>query len=330
MSGPLKALIIGCGRIAGGFDEYGPDSAVLSHAGAYQSHPGFEIVACVEPDTECRDGFAKTWAVPAAFATLDKCLEAGAPFDVASVCVPTANHGAVLEKLLETGVKAVFCEKPLTDDIAESERLIKAYAAAGVLLAVNYLRRWDPSIVALRNEIESGEWGRVRTAMGYYTKGVLNNGSHLVDLAQLLRGPLALESVTGARSDHDPGDPTVDAALRWEDGIAMHLIGADARDMSLFEFHIVTERGVIGIEESGFTIRRRRIVASPYFTDYRQLDRGQWATTEFATALHHAVDNLYAAVVQGAALKSDGSSALSAQSLCDEIRRRAMSWRLSA
>ncbi len=177
MSGPLKALIVGCGRIAGGFDEYGPDSAVLSHAGAYQRHSGFEIVACVEPDTECRDGFAKTWAVPAAFSNLDKCLEADTPFDVASVCVPTANHGAILERLLDTEVKAVFCEKPLTDDVAGSERLIKAYAEAGVLLAVNYLRRWDPSVVALRHEIESGEWGQVRTAMGYYTKGVLNNGS---------------------------------------------------------------------------------------------------------------------------------------------------------
>lgn len=330
MSGPLKALIVGCGRIAGGFDECGPDSAVLSHAGAYRRHSGFEIAACVEPDAERRQGFAKTWAVPAAFANLDQCLQAGIPFDVASVCVPTAHHGAVLERLLGTEVKAVFCEKPLTDDAAESERLVEAYAEAGVLLAVNYLRRWDPSVVALRHEIESGEWGQVRTATGYYTKGVLNNGSHLVDLAHLLRGPLALDAVTGARTDHDPGDPTVDAVLRWEDGVALHLIGADARDMSLLEFHMVTERGAIGIEESGFTIRRRRIVPSPYFAGYRQLDRGQWVTTELETALYRAVDNLYAAVVRGAVLESDGRSALPAQVLCEEMRRRGTSLELTA
>lgn len=330
MSGPLKALIVGCGRIAGGFDENGPDSAVLSHAGAYQRHPGFEITACVEPDTKRREEFSKAWAVPAAFANLGECLQAGIPFDVASVCLPTANHGAVLERLLGTEVKAVFCEKPLTDDVAESERLIEAYAEARVLLAVNYIRRWDPSVAALRHEIASGDWGQVRTAMGYYTKGVLNNGSHLVDLAHLLRGPLSLDAVTGARTDHDPDDPTVDAVLRWEDGVALHLIGADARDMSLLEFHIVTERGAIGIEESGFTIRRRRIVPSPYFAGYRQLDRGQWATTEFETALYHAVDNLHAAVVEGAALKSDGRSALLAQVLCEEMRRHVTSLELTA
>ena len=45
---------------------------------------------------------------------------------------------------------------------------------------VNYTRQWDPSVSRLIEEVRGDRWGAVRSAVGHYNKGVLNNGGHLV------------------------------------------------------------------------------------------------------------------------------------------------------
>ncbi len=311
----LTAAVIGCGRIAGGL---APASATdpPTHPGAYSRHPAYRMAACVEPSESHRLAFMRRWNVAQGFADLDGCIAAGVRFDVASVCAPTAAHAAILWRLLETPVRAVLCEKPLTDDTGESARLVDAYRAAEKPLAVAYLRRWNPAMTALKQELENGSWGALRTLTGFYTKGALNNGSHLVDLIHYLFGPLSLTAVTGRRIDGEAHDPTVDAVLALDGGVPVHLIGADARDYALFELHVVAERGAVDIERSGRVVRRRRCVDDPLHGGYRLLDQGEWTEYGHGDPLFRAVDNIFAALEHGAALASDGTSALQAQRLC--------------
>lgn len=316
----LTVAVIGCGRIAGGLAGAGD---APSHADAYDRHPSFRMTACVEPDQRRRLEFIGRWQVPGGFADLDDCLAASVPFDVASVCVPTPVHAAILWRLLKTPVRAVLCEKPLTDDTGESARLVDAYRAAGKPLAVAYLRRWNPAMARLKRELEGGSWGGLRTVIGTYTKGALNNGSHLVDLLRYLCGPLTLKAVTGQRIDGDAGDPTVDAVLTLDGGVPVHLIGADARDYALFELHLITERGAIDVERSGQAVRRRRRVDDPCHHGYRHLDQGEWDECGHGDPFLRAVDNLYQALENGEALASDGKSALDAQRLCQQMIEKA-------
>ena len=78
MPDKFTALIVGCGNIAGGYDERGtyPD-AILTHAGAYKSHGGFQITACIEPDEERRKTFMKTWDVEYGFPDFNTCAASG-------------------------------------------------------------------------------------------------------------------------------------------------------------------------------------------------------------------------------------------------------------
>ena len=319
----LTAAVIGCGRIAGGLSCTGGKDDPPTHADAYDRHPSFRLAACVEPDESRRLAFMRRWQIPHGFANLDECVAADVGFDVASVCTPTPVHAAILWRLLETPVRAVLCEKPLTDDASQSARLVDAYRAAETPLAVAYLRRWTPEMAKLKRELEGGSWGSLRTVIGTYTKGALNNGSHLVDLLQYLCGPLTLKAVTGQRIDGDAGDPTVDAVLVLDGGVPVHLIGADARDYALFELHLIAERGAIDVERSGQAVRRRRRVDDPCHDGYRHLDQGEWDECGHGDPFLRAVDNLYQALENGEALASDGESALDAQRLCQQMIEKA-------
>ncbi len=86
----LSVLIVGCGDMAGGYDEARAGAEILTHAGAYARHPGFAVTACVEPDEARRREFMDRWRIAAGFFDLAACRAAGSAFDVASVCTPVA------------------------------------------------------------------------------------------------------------------------------------------------------------------------------------------------------------------------------------------------
>lgn len=321
----LRVLIVGCGNIAGGFDAERPASALpLTHAGAYVRHGGFRLVACVEPDAARREAFMQRWLVEKGFATIDAAAAAG-PYDVVSLCSPTATHAAHIAACLSLHPRLVFCEKPVTGSAAETAAAVQVCAAAGIKVAVNHNRRWAPDIQRLGGELQAGDWGSVRSAIGIYNKGVLNNGSHLVDLLQMLLGPMELIAAGAPIHDHWPQDPTVPALLRTRQGVPVTLNAAHAADYAVFELQLLTERGMVAMEDGGAGWRVRRIVGSAHFKGYAVLDGGQRVAGEYHASTLAAVTNVYDALTRKAALASTGETALAAQRLCEQIARRAAS-----
>jgi predicted dehydrogenase len=311
---PLRALIIGCGAIAGGYDEASAVSGeVLTHAKAYREHPGFTVVACVEPDAARRARFMEIWDIPAGFASL---AEVDVAYDVASVCVPTPFHAGTLEALLAGPARLVYAEKPLTDDLERSRAIVAAYEAAGKPLAVNYFRRWAPGLARLRDEIADGAWGRFQKGSAWYTKGLLNNGSHFLDLLAFLLGPLEPAAALGRVGDGRDDDPTLDVVVATPGGAPVHLLGADMHAYSLFEADLLFSGGRVCLTDSAFRVVRRPVIDSPRFPGYRVLADGSAEDSGLGRAMLGALDNIAGHLAGGAPLASDGRSALAAQELC--------------
>jgi predicted dehydrogenase len=323
---PLRVLVVGCGNIASGFDHgRAPGLPPLSHAGAYARHPRFEIAACLEPDAARRQAFAERWGVPLAAAGADELLSTCAPgrFDLISICSPTSHHAEHLALALALRPRAVFCEKPLTPHLALSRTWVERLAEAGIALAVNHSRRWDPDVAALAEELAAGRWGAVRCVSAHYNKGVLNNGAHMMDLLAQWLGPLVPAAVGAPVHDHWADDPSVPALLTAAGGVAVHLAVADARDYAMFEVQIVAERGTVAMEDGGQAWRVREAVASPHFGGYRSLAAGERRSGRYNESMARAVDNLAAALDHGAPLACTGREALAAQALCEALREAA-------
>ncbi len=310
-------LIVGCGAIAGGYDRADASSKdVLTHAKAFTTHPGFRVVACVEPDDARRRAFQDRWGIAGGYADL---AQVDVPFDVASLCTPTEHHAEGLEPLLNMAPKLVFAEKPVTDDLALTRELVAAYGVRGIPLCVNYLRRWAPGIVALRDEIARGEWGALRRGIAHYTKGLLNNGSHMVDVLNFLVGPVSAVARHGAVEDGRPYDPTEDALMTAAGGAPIHLMAANADDFTIFELDLLFAKGRVTLTDSMFTILRRWAEPSDRFAGYTMLGEAAIQPTGLERALMGAADNIYRHLAHGEPLASDGRSALAAQEICTKL-----------
>ncbi|KIL97193.1 oxidoreductase domain protein [Paramagnetospirillum magnetotacticum MS-1] len=313
-SEPIRALIIGCGAIAGGYDEAAPDSSqILTHAKAYLRHPKFQMVGCVEPDREKRAKFMWTWEIPKGFASL---ADVDIPYDVASVCVPTQYHAETLEALLTGPARLVFAEKPLTDDLERSRAIVRAYREAGKPLAVNYLRRWAPGLIKLKAEIEAGRWGSFIKGSAWYTKGLLNNGSHFLDLAAFLLGDLRPVARLGAINDGRSDDPTLDVLVKTGHDAPLYLLGANANAYSIFEADLLFAEGRISLTDSGFHLVRRTVTRSSRFTGYSVLGPARGSDSGLGQAMLDAADNIARNLVDQTPLNSTGRTALVAQELC--------------
>ena len=321
----FKVLIIGCGNMAGGYDLLQPEDALpLGHAKAFAKHGGFALSACVDPDAAKRADFQQRWQVPAGFAGVQEVAAAGGQFDVISICSPTHAHAADIQSALALKPKLIFCEKPVTPNLQESQRAVQACADQQVLLAVNYSRRWSPQVTQLKAELADGHWGAVRSVSAVYNKGLLNNGSHMIDLLLALFGTLHIVSVGQAVADFFSDDPTVDATLRTQQGLPIQLNVAHAQDYALFEMHIVTEKGVISMEDGGARWRLRHAKPSEQLAGYWFLNPGDWVESHGSFLLTGAVANIFEALQHGALLSSTGSNALQAQALCEQIKQMAL------
>lgn len=74
------------------------------------------------------------------------------------VVTPAKFHGAAMKVCAQAG-KDIFCEKPFTLTVEESDEVLEATSRAGVRVQVGHVRRYDPPNVRAKQRIEAGEIG---------------------------------------------------------------------------------------------------------------------------------------------------------------------------
>ena len=87
-------------------------------------------------------------------------LVAAADIDAIDICTPNNLHAEIAIEAAKHG-KAILCEKPLSMDTAEGERMCAAVEKAGVPNTVWYNYRRIPAVTFAKQLIDSGRLGRV-------------------------------------------------------------------------------------------------------------------------------------------------------------------------
>ena len=250
-----KAAIIGCGKIAGDFDDdpllkksYG----IFTHAGAYTDHPDIELAAVADICKEKLNKFGQRWGVQRLY--LDhKELLAKEQVDILSICTWNTTHLEILEEAAQRNVRVVFCEKPISDSLENADRMIKIADDHHMVLFSHHQRRWDDLYIKIRDYIKEGGIGGIQQVSCYYAAGIANTCSHLFDVLRMLFGEV--DSVCAWRKgDFDKNDPDMDGYIVFQNGVTATLQSLDARYYRLFEFDIYGTRGRLRIEDNGFKV----------------------------------------------------------------------------
>ncbi|MDP2651837.1 MAG: Gfo/Idh/MocA family oxidoreductase [bacterium] len=189
MNKKYRAVVIGCGRIGA---LWGIDSAEVqpaSHAAAIVANQRTELVGLVDVNAEVLHKAGAFFGAQT-FNTAEDSLEQKP--DIVIIATPPSTHEELLETVLRSNPPAVVCEKPLSDSTESAWRMLEMTTVAKSIVVVTYQRRFFPLYHAARRRIQDGELGDIHEIQGVYSRGLLNNGSHLIDAIRLLTGNEAL------------------------------------------------------------------------------------------------------------------------------------------
>ena len=141
-----RLLLIGCGAVAEGL-----------YAGALrklESRGMAEVAGLVDPNPSRTAALQRLFRGAIAFKTPAEALEGVAP-DLTIVASPPGPHAEHAVQALGAG-SHVLCEKPMTTNVEDAERMVAAAREAGRVLAVGMVRRMFPSLALAKELVEGG------------------------------------------------------------------------------------------------------------------------------------------------------------------------------
>ena len=293
----LRALIIGAGKIAAGYDA--PQAKeILTHAHGFFAVPGFTLIGFVDRDLAQAEQAAAKWGgkayedIRAAFAD--------GPIDVVSVATPDETHATVLKELAAYSPRLIFCEKPLALSWLDAQAIEKIYRALTTKIQVNYLRRFVPEFRAVKQAIASGNYGRFLTGSGFYVKGFLHNGSHMVDLLQYWLGEATdIQKLIDGKSDavqHEEENHIADAeqsvVLTFADGGLFTIQSLAGNPYWIFELDLLFEQKRLRILDSGLAMQEYILGENPVFPGTPEMQPQPICTTGLDRAMQFAMENI--------------------------------------
>ena len=169
---PLRAGVVGLGMMG------------RNHARVWdESVEEAELVAVADPDPAAVER-ATAGRRTRGFEDAERML-VEEELDLVSIVAPTSLHLPVTLAALRAGAN-VLVEKPIAATREEATEMIEAADAAGRMLTVGHIERFNPAIRELRRRLDAGELGRIfqisATRLGPFPARIRDVGV-VVDLA---------------------------------------------------------------------------------------------------------------------------------------------------
>lgn len=274
MENVLKIGIIGCGAI-------GKDHCRR----IIETVPGATVVAVSDYVAAAADDTAAKYGIKSYGNDCDGMIKDPEVEAVVITSIDPTHHDYVMKTLAEE--KWCFCEKPLSQNAADCEDIIKREQEIGKrLVQVGFMRHYDRGYAEMKRIIDSGELGaplmihachrNVSQPDGFQTEmGVSNVAIHELDICRWLLGDeyksgQVLKVRQSACSTKGYDNPQI-VLLETQSGarIDVEVQVADAYGYDI-QCQVVCEKGTVNLPDPYAVVKRSNATRSfPILTDWK-------------------------------------------------------------
>lgn len=160
--------------------------------------------------------------------------------DLVIISTPDNMHYKILTEAAKYSPKMVFCEKPLCQNFNQVKRITDLYKKKNILLQINYSRRFMPEFKKIKKDLKNNILGKIQIIQIFYSKGLVHNGSHAIDLALWFFGlPKEIRVNKNARSLSYKDDLCATLSLYYKDNLVVQIIGIDVQNFGHLEINII-------------------------------------------------------------------------------------------
>lgn len=172
--------------------------------------------------------------------------------DAATVATPTPTHHPLARRLLAAG-KHVLIEKPIAEDAAQARDLVAAATAAGVVLQVGHVERFNPVLQALEERLTQPRFIEAHRLSPYPNRSteigvVLDLMIHDLEIIlHLVRSPLASVDAVGVAvlSRHED---IANARLRFADGCVANVTASRISPERMRKIRVFQEDAYLSLD----------------------------------------------------------------------------------
>ncbi len=267
MKKKYSVTIIGLGNIGLLYDYENDGKIYLTHLKSFFFSKSFDVINCIDKSEERIKLAIKRYGNEINyFNSFSKKIPIT---DLYVLCsIPSVNK-KLYNKISKISKNAFFLiEKPAW---ANKESPKNCF--------INYFRKTIPAFQKLKNKFKSNRFGSIQSINCYYTKGLRNNGSHLIDLIFYFFGHTFDKKnfkIINSFIDYDKSDHTVSFSYKhqYKDNFfPVTFIGLSEKMYSIIEIDIFTLNHRIKIKDFGEKIDFFSIVDDPIFPEYKILKK---------------------------------------------------------
>lgn len=172
----VRLGVVGCGGIA-----------QLAHIPSLKRLEGVELVAVCDKYLEVARRVAARYGVPRYYVSYEEMFRRERLDGVVNTTWHAA-HREITVAAAEAGIH-VFVEKPMAVTLEECREMVEACRRYGVKLMVGFMKRFDPSLKWVREEVLSGALGRVFSVNSWYRDSRMHPEYVKAFIGALIRPP---------------------------------------------------------------------------------------------------------------------------------------------
>ncbi len=187
MSKQVSAGLFGLGNIGLKYDLNSKlSSDIKTHAKALFKFDEIDFKFAVDPDQQNRKDFENNYGIKS-YPIINDVLNPGV--DLAVIATPTSTRLTDIENVIKMcHPQYLILEKPIAANAQDAKVIINLASKNNILVLLNYHRRFLPGVASLKEMIDSLQYGHLNEITCQYNRGLINCGSHFIDLIFYLLG----------------------------------------------------------------------------------------------------------------------------------------------
>ena len=271
MAQTYRVGLVGCGRMGTTIDDEvrdRPNARLFlpySHAAAVVACERTELVAVCDPVADKAETARQRYGAHSAYEDPEVMIRKEG-LDVVCIATRPSPHAPVTLLAAENGVRAIYCEKPLCNSMAEADAMAAAVVAHGVKFNYGTQRRYVRMYRNLREMIDAGHIGQLQSVIAHCGASAAQWGhTHAADMLLFLAGDGPVSWVQGTARFEDTDwerdrltvDPPIETGtIRFADGVTGSFVPAGG-----YEFEVSGTEGKLRTLSNAARCSWRRLTA---------------------------------------------------------------------
>jgi len=199
-----RTCLIGCGRMGATIDDeirghpHRTPTLPWAHAAGVGACDRTELVAVSDIDADKAEAIRARYGASTAYTDYREMIERERP-DIVCIATRPATHCEMTVFAAESGVRGIYCEKPLACSMREADLMVDAVKSHGVKFNYGTNRRFSPLFRQMRAIVDSGGIGDVQCVAAYCGTGSAQWWhTHAADVFLNLAGDGPVRSAQGS------------------------------------------------------------------------------------------------------------------------------------